>query len=340
MIAGTREREWNLDPSVATATGPVPDERSSWGIACLNCGAALGGDYCSACGQRALPPDPTIRELAGDAFSEFSGWDGKFVRTLKLLLTRPGELTHKFLIGQRIRFISPLRLYLTCSFVFFALAAASPKPAIVVQDGGVGISRGLTVGVTDGAQSAASGAPALSPRMAAVLKALQVGLNNLDPATRAVADKQLHRAPVFLRPILMAVAIDRKAFQAHMAEAMPRAFFVLIPGLAFTLALFYRRRHYPEHIYFAMHFQSFVFLALALNPLAEFTGVVPLMAIVRLLTTVGVIGYELVALRRVYGGSTGETIAKMVGMVAISGVIWMTMVIGVVYWSSRAYIGA
>jgi len=336
MIVGTREREWHLDPSVATATGAVPDGRSSWGIACLNCGAPLGGDYCAACGQRALPPDPTIRELAGDAFSEFSGWDGKFVRTLKLLVMRPGELTHKFLIGQRIRFISPLRLYLTCSFVFFALTAASPKPAIVVQGGGITLSRGVSVGVTD-APSAESG---LSPRMAAVLKALEVGLNNLDPATRAVAEKQLHRAPAFLRPIFLAIAIDRKAFQARVAEAMPRAFFVLIPGLAFTLALFYRRRHYPEHIYFAMHFQSFVFLALALNPLAEFTGVGPLIAIVRLLTTVGVIGYEVVALRRVYGGSTGQTIAKMVGMAAISGVIWMTMVIGVVYWSSRAYIGA
>ena len=40
------------------------------------------------------------------------GWDGRFVRTIRLLLTRPGELTRSLLEGQRAQFVSPVRLYL------------------------------------------------------------------------------------------------------------------------------------------------------------------------------------------------------------------------------------
>jgi len=336
MVVGTREREGNLGPSVATpgsdAAGEVPAIAAPplWTTQCMNCGGALGGDYCSACGQRALPPDPTIRELAGDAFSEFSGWDGKFVRSLKLLVLHPGELTRKFLIGQRISFISPLRLYLTCSFVFFALNAAAPRPPVVIKP----------AQVSETTPAGATRKQALSPRMAALVEALNVGLNNLDPVKRAQAEQQLARAPGFLRPVFRAIAIDKKGFQTRMLDAMPRAFFMLIPAIAFALALFYRRRHYPEHIYFAMHYQAFVFLILALNPLVRFTRLAPLVDIVQLLTVVGVIVYEIVALRRVYGGSVGRTIAKAAGMAAICMVTMMATMLVLVYWSSRAYFGA
>src|SRR4051812_43604147 len=112
-------------PPVATAPSSVAE--ASWEAVCLNCQAALAGPFCSTCGQRAVPPHPTMRELAGDALSEFLGWDGKFADTLRLLIRRPGELTRQWLGGRRVHFIGPLRLYLTASFVFFLLQAAAPK---------------------------------------------------------------------------------------------------------------------------------------------------------------------------------------------------------------------
>ena len=48
---------------------------------CLNCGAELHGAFCSRCGQRVIPPYPTMRELVGDAWHELSGYDGRFMRT-------------------------------------------------------------------------------------------------------------------------------------------------------------------------------------------------------------------------------------------------------------------
>ena len=53
---------------------------------CLNCGAGLHGPFCGQCGQRVIPAYPTLREMAADAWHEFRGWDGRFVRTFRRLL--------------------------------------------------------------------------------------------------------------------------------------------------------------------------------------------------------------------------------------------------------------
>ena len=52
---------------------------------CLNCQSPLMGPFCASCGQRDVPPYPTVRELAVDAFWELSGWDGRFASTVKAL---------------------------------------------------------------------------------------------------------------------------------------------------------------------------------------------------------------------------------------------------------------
>jgi hypothetical protein len=48
------------------APGPT---RHAWRLEhpmndCLNCGAALHGAFCSRCGQRSVPANPTVSELA------------------------------------------------------------------------------------------------------------------------------------------------------------------------------------------------------------------------------------------------------------------------------------
>ena len=79
------------------------------GGACLNCGEPLSGPFCSKCGQRAIPAYPTLRELAGDAWQELSGYDGRVVRTFRSLMRRPGALTLEVLEGHRARYVSPVR---------------------------------------------------------------------------------------------------------------------------------------------------------------------------------------------------------------------------------------
>ena len=68
---------------------------------CANCGAPLNGRYCPACGQKAASPNVSLHEFFHEAFHEFAHVDGKIVQTLRLLLTRPGQLTREFLDGRR-----------------------------------------------------------------------------------------------------------------------------------------------------------------------------------------------------------------------------------------------
>lgn len=114
--------------------------------ACLNCGAPLDGRFCPECGQRDIPPYPSVRELATDAFAEFSGWDGRLAATLRGLVEHPGLLTREFLEGRRARYISPVRLYLTASVVYFVLAASAPNLRL---DSGEPLGLKVTAGTSD-----------------------------------------------------------------------------------------------------------------------------------------------------------------------------------------------
>src|SRR5262245_44349039 len=93
---------------------------------CLNCGAELRGEYCHACGQKASSTHLGFHEVLHEATHEFLHLDGKIINTFKLLVTRPGQLTKELVKRRRARFITPLRLYLTLSLLFFLLAAMAP----------------------------------------------------------------------------------------------------------------------------------------------------------------------------------------------------------------------
>ena len=103
---------------------------------CLNCGTPLQGAFCAACGQRAVPPNPTVRELAGDAWHELSGYDGRIMSTIRGLV-RPGFLTREYLAGRRAHYLPPLRVYLILSVIYFVVAASAPTL------NGAGWARGL-----------------------------------------------------------------------------------------------------------------------------------------------------------------------------------------------------
>jgi hypothetical protein len=313
----------DLDSTLRTSVS-ASDHSVSWKVKCLNCGAALAGPYCAECGQRAVPPHPTIRELIGDALSEFVGWDGKFAATVRELVRRPGELTRQWLEGRRVHFISPLRLYLTASLVYFIASAAAPNPLkpknATISVAGIDINTGGKVGapqrVAQEAQQAIESGKALSPV-------------ERDSALKAIA-----RAPWIMRPLLSKAVSDPTAIKSGILRWLPRMLFALIPIYAGILALFYRRRHYPEHLFFAIHLHSFVFIALTLSTVAKFPQIFFLAAAAQVLVTGWIIGYSVLALRRVYGGSIAKTIAKGAGIMALYCLVAVPTLVLVVFLSA------
>lgn len=90
---------------------------------CANCGAPLLGAYCAHCGQKVKPLDPTIRELAADVLGEVTDVDSKLLRSVRYLFTKPGFLSREHAEGRRASYVSPVRLYLVSSVLFFAAAS-------------------------------------------------------------------------------------------------------------------------------------------------------------------------------------------------------------------------
>lgn len=95
---------------------------------CPNCGAENVEKYCANCGQRAVEElRPSLHDLLHEALHELSHVDGKIVRTIGLLLFHPGLLTLEFFQGKRARSVSPVRLYLLASVLFFGIMSVTPS---------------------------------------------------------------------------------------------------------------------------------------------------------------------------------------------------------------------
>ncbi|HEX7708389.1 MAG TPA: DUF3667 domain-containing protein [Thermoanaerobaculia bacterium] len=125
-----------MPPIPTDGASMPPTSSSSAAGACANCASELHGPYCSSCGQKAADLRVGVRDLLHELAHELLHLDGKIVRTMKMLVTRPGGLTEDFLDGRRVRYISPIRLYLIWSVVFFAISLLVPdiRSSIVQVD--------------------------------------------------------------------------------------------------------------------------------------------------------------------------------------------------------------
>jgi hypothetical protein len=271
-------------PRTADASSVMrPPDASTSGV-CLNCGEALSQRYCPACGQAAIDPNPTLGEFIHEAAGEFLLWDGKLATTFRLLLAKPGELTREYLAGRRARYLSPLRLYLTCSVLFFAIKALAPDPRIVVQGGksqvGMVTIQEDTVGNT---------------------------LAAIDSMTRSRSATQR----VTGRVVGNALRHGNET-AATMRQIIPNVMFVLVPIFAGLVALVFRGRgmRYPQHLAFALHTHAFLFLALVLTlvPRVTRSAIVDALAVAMSFGAIAV--YMVLAVRRVYGGSLGGAVLR------------------------------
>jgi hypothetical protein len=94
--------------------------------ACLNCGTPLAGDFCHACGQRGNV-HRTLGSLGHDLLHGVLHFEGKIWKTLPMLAWRPGELTRRYIAGERARFVSPLALFLFSVFLLYAVLSSMPS---------------------------------------------------------------------------------------------------------------------------------------------------------------------------------------------------------------------
>lgn len=109
-----------LAGAVEPSTGAAGADGRTHEKQCLNCGQLLTGAYCPACGQRAHV-HRSLRAFMGDFLAGVLNFEGKFWRTLPMLAWCPGDLTRRYIAGERARFFSPVALYLFSVFLMFAV---------------------------------------------------------------------------------------------------------------------------------------------------------------------------------------------------------------------------
>lgn len=103
---------------------------------CTNCSHDAVDVYCARCGEKQPHHhDLTVGHFAHEVFHELVHLDSKLFRTLRELVSRPGELTVAYFGGRKARYIAPLRLFLTLFALQFLAYTAYKPVAIYSVDG-------------------------------------------------------------------------------------------------------------------------------------------------------------------------------------------------------------
>jgi ABC-type multidrug transport system fused ATPase/permease subunit len=129
--------------------GPAFDKGHFAEGACLNCGTPLVGEHCHACGQKAHL-HRTLSAFMHDVAHGAVHFDSKTWRTLPMLAVKPGELTRRYIDGERTRFVSPMALFLFSIFLMFAvfqfagISAPTDFNAPTSEEASEGLAKKLT----------------------------------------------------------------------------------------------------------------------------------------------------------------------------------------------------
>src|SRR5947209_9445073 len=95
---------------------------------CPNCANEHAGQFCNACGQSNVDLHVPIGGLIREAAEETLGLDSRLRHTLLPFFIKPGEVTRDYLNGRRVRYTSPLKIYLVATAIFFFAFAARDRP--------------------------------------------------------------------------------------------------------------------------------------------------------------------------------------------------------------------
>ena len=271
----------NTTPPTANA------DRTPASVTCLNCGKPAGPEFCGHCGQKVDDGHGSLPHMVGELFSGWFSLDGRLLRTLRKLV-RPGELTVSYLAGRRVVVLAPFRLYLLASLLLFSSALVLQTPDASRLNVTILGERVIEVppSVIDGRSTSS------------VLEFLGEdswlsGL--LAPHLQEELDDLRQQPPQEIMDALF----------AGLRRLLPVSLILFVPFLAFALKILYLRSRtlYVDHLVFAVHLQSALFLALAtgwaLSRLADaglFTTALIYAGIALLFLTI----YLPLALHRVY----------------------------------------
>ncbi|MBI5020121.1 MAG: DUF3667 domain-containing protein [Ignavibacteriales bacterium] len=219
---------------------------------CPNCGYSFqsASNFCASCGQENNDLNIPLKHLIGELLEHTLHLDSKSFTTIKALIFKPGFLTSEFNSGKRKSYVSPLRLYIFVSFVFFLILNLSwqeyKTPEEINRENKFKLSFtffnlnsneliGLTESQTESLMA---------------VRNIERNKYNL------YAVKQLHR-------ITNGGAED---FYHLLIKNISYSMFVLMPLFALLLSIFYKgqNKYYIGYLVHSLHIHTFGFVVLSL----------------------------------------------------------------------------
>ncbi|PEN13194.1 hypothetical protein CRI94_11165 [Longibacter salinarum] len=238
---------------------------------------------------------------------ELFSFDTRLVRTVRMLVSRPGGLTVAYLGGRRAPYIRPFRLFVVSGLLLLLVTS---------------LGRSLTD---------TRGVPMLKP-------VVNVDVSD-DEIQKMRAEADSIRAAGTVVTSVKAAFVEGTARAAEDPERINRIFqerlsilaAMLLPAFAGLLQLLFRRRFYAEHVIHALHLHSFLFLAtstylsvayfIRLVDATQTASVLLPIAVVALVGTLLVYGFR--SLRRVYAEPFRTTAWKGGLLLLLNGIVFL-----------------
>ena len=341
-----------LIASQVDGASATPAARTEPHAVCRNCGRSLSGAFCAGCGQSAHI-HRSLLHFGEEVLHNILHFDAKAWRTLLLLVTRPGLLTRRYIDGQRMRYVSPLALFLFTMFLMyfvFSLTGGTSISSAHLNDVDRAAARAELIGAIDEARADVAQHEAALERarnqradeadaeldLNAARKTLQVVEGALAAFDKTAADAPSGAASA-AEPVTAALSARIETGNAALDEAIKRqlknpelAFyrlkntaykfsFMLIPiSLPFLWLMFALRRDVAiyDHAVFCLYSLSFMSLLFASVALLSLT---PLSAWLALITMVVPPLHMFAQLRETYGLRTRSALWRTLALLCIAG---------------------
>jgi hypothetical protein len=252
------------------------------GSPCANCGLALEGPYCLACGQSFETFERSLGHLAKESVEGLFHADGRLMQTLPDLLIRPARLTRDYLEGRRASQTPPFRLFLVVVIIVFFVgglgALAHPPPAWFKAD-----------------------RPGEAP-----------------PAMTAGSDEESQELAAWLNPRVAQAVTHQREFAMAVEARMHTLAVVFLPVFTLLLGLLFigRRVFLFDHAIFAMHSLSFLGLLFSVVTLVEL--IVPVRGLLLPMSVTAAPAHLFAHMRGVYRTSIAGTVIRVVLLLVLS----------------------
>ena len=291
---------------------------------CPNCGNERCLGFCAHCGQNDRDYIRSLPALVSDIVRETFELDSRTLRTLKLLVIRPGELSAEFSRNRRARYSSPIRLYLFASLLFFFVLSVSTKPESPEGEDAAIRFKTEQAETVDLTALKATVSPQRREKVDEILsRARYPGAKSF---VYGLAQWANYRADELteVERFYLSQGVDwlhtPELAANRLADNLPISMFFMLPVFALLLRIFYRkkRRFYVEHLVFSTHVHVVtfaVFTVLALVPEARIGGILEAILILALAA------YHFAALLRYYGDGLVLTAVKWSFLTLIYGIM-------------------